>query len=92
MSRTSTAHFISTRIAIIPETIRRTPGKVPTEPFGIRNEDFNTGLKKSKYGYPIMELYELVKLVTLKEMKGRWGIDGAPMGWRYVGAELWAGR
>lgn len=88
----SPAHFISRHIAVIPETIRRTPGEVPTEPFGIGNENFNNGLKKSKYGYPIMELYELVKPVTLKEMKDRWGIGGAPMGWRYVGAELWADR
>jgi hypothetical protein len=62
---------------------------VPTEPFGIGNDDFNNGLKKSKYGYPILELYELVQPVKLAEMKSRWGLGGAPMGWRYVGADLW---
>lgn len=73
-------------IAVIPESVRRTPGQVPTEPFGIGN-DFNKGLKVSKYGYPILELYELVKPVTLAEMKESWGM-GAPMGWRYLGKDL----
>jgi len=65
---------------------------VPTEPFGIGNEEFNTGLKQSKYGYPILELYELVRPVTLAEMKNQWKLGGAPMGWRYVSANLWEDR
>lgn len=72
--------------------MRRTPGTVPTEPFGIGNDDFNAGRKQSKYGYPVLELYELVRPVTLEEMKSRWGMGGAPMGWRYVGADLWQDR
>ncbi|KAK4161329.1 hypothetical protein QBC43DRAFT_291986 [Cladorrhinum sp. PSN259] len=80
-----------THIALIPEGIRHTPGNVPTEPFGIGNDDFNAGLKQSKYGYPVVELYELVKPVALAEMKSKWGM-GAPMGWRYVGADLWNDR
>jgi hypothetical protein len=79
-------------IAVIPSDIRRTPGEVPTEPFGIGNEDFNAGLKQSKYGYPVLELYELVKPVKLGEMKSRWGMGGAPMGWRYLGTGLWEDR
>jgi hypothetical protein len=65
---------------------------VPTEPFGIGNAEFNAGLKQSKYGYPILELYELVRPVTLAEMKSRWGMGGAPMGWRYLGRGLWGDR
>ncbi|KAK4032959.1 hypothetical protein C8A01DRAFT_40578 [Parachaetomium inaequale] len=81
-----------THIAVIPSDVRRTPGCVPTTPFGIGNDDFNAGLKQSKYGYPILELYELVKPVALAEMKGSWGMGGAPMGWRYVGRGLWEDR
>ncbi|KAK4236811.1 hypothetical protein C8A03DRAFT_35286 [Achaetomium macrosporum] len=80
-----------THIAVIPASVRRTPGSVPTEPFGIGNDDFNAGRKESKYGYPIVELYELVKPVRLTEMKRSWGL-GAPMGWRYVGSDLWEDR
>ncbi|KAJ6013506.1 hypothetical protein N7540_008097 [Penicillium herquei] len=80
-----------THVAVIPESTRHTPGSVPIEPFGIGNEDFNAGLKQSKYGYPIVELYELVRPVTLKEMKDQWGM-GAPMGWQYVPPHLWEDR
>jgi hypothetical protein len=65
---------------------------VPTEPFGIGNEEFNAGLKQSKYGYPVLELFQLLRPVTLSEMKSQWGMGGAPMGWRYVGADLWEDR
>ncbi|KAM4060757.1 hypothetical protein HRG_001707 [Hirsutella rhossiliensis] len=81
-----------THIAVIPATVRHTPGTVPTEPFGIGNDDFNAGLKQSKYGYPVLELHELVCPVTLAEMKDRWQMGGAPMGWRYVEAHLWEDR
>ncbi|KAF9766330.1 hypothetical protein IL306_001285 [Fusarium sp. DS 682] len=78
-----------THIAVIPPNTRHEPGSVPTEPFGIGNEDFNAGLKESKYGYPILELYELIHPVTLNEMKTRWGMKGAPMGWQHVGSDSW---
>lgn len=65
---------------------------MPAKPFGIGNAEFNAGLKESKYGYPVLELYELVHPVTLAEMKTRWGMGGAPMGWRYVGRDLWEDR
>ena len=77
---------------MIPASVRHTPGSVPTEPFGIGNADFNAGLKESRYGYPILSLFELVHPVTLAEMKTRWAMGGAPMGWRYVGAGLWRDR
>ena len=81
-----------THIATIPPDVRRTPGTVPEDPVGIGNADFNAGLKKSKYGYPIVELYELVQPVTLSEMKTKWQLGGAPMGWRYLRPELWEDR
>ncbi|CZR44156.1 uncharacterized protein FPRO_13937 [Fusarium proliferatum ET1] len=61
----------STHIAVIRPSTRHEPGSVPIEPFGIDNEDFNAGRKESKYGYPILELYELMNPVTLNEMKTR---------------------
>jgi hypothetical protein len=76
---------------VIPDSVRRIPGQVPTEPHGIGNDDFNAGLKQSKYGYPILELYELVQPVTRAEMKSKWDM-GAPMGWRYLSSELWTDR
>lgn len=74
-------------IAVIPLTTRHEPGSVPTEPFGIGNEEFNAGLKQSKFGYPVLELHELIRPVTLTEMKNRWGM-GPPMGWRYVARNM----
>jgi len=65
---------------------------VPTEPAGIGNDEFNAGLKQSKYGYPILELYKLVNPVTLLEMKDQWAMGGAPMGWRYLTRYLWEDR
>ncbi len=78
-------------IATIPANVRHTPGSVPEEPEGIGNADFNAGLKKSKYGYPILGMYELVKPVTLQEMKSTWSLS-APMGWSYVREGLWEDR
>jgi hypothetical protein len=59
---------------VIPPDIRRTPGTVPTKPFGLGNDDFNAGKKVSKFGYPVLELYELVRPVTAGEMKTKWEI------------------
>lgn len=36
-----------------------------------------------------MELFELSQPVTLDEMKNRWQIGGAPMGWLYLKQALW---
>ncbi|KAK2037931.1 hypothetical protein LZ31DRAFT_155769 [Colletotrichum somersetense] len=80
-----------THIAVIPASVRRTPGTVPTEPFGIGNDDFNAGRKQSKYGCPLLELYELKSPVTVAELRSQWGM-GAPMGWRYLTAGLWQDR
>ncbi|KAF5012748.1 hypothetical protein FDECE_1168 [Fusarium decemcellulare] len=81
-----------THIARIPSSVRHEPGSVPIEPPGIGNIEFNAGLKESNYAYPILELYELVSPITLSEMKTRWGMGGAPMGWRYLEATMWEDR
>jgi hypothetical protein len=77
---------------VIPPNVRHEPGEVPTDPHGIGNEEFNAGVKESKFGYPILELYELVSPVTLNEMKARWGFNGAPQGYQYMKPELWEDR
>lgn len=76
---------------MIPAAVRHAPGSVPVEPFGIDNAEFNASAGKAEYGYPVLELYELVRPVTLAEMKSRWGLR-APMGWRYVREDLWEDR
>ncbi|KAK1994001.1 hypothetical protein LX36DRAFT_673454 [Colletotrichum falcatum] len=81
-----------THIAVIPASERLTPGTVPTEPFGIGNNDFNAGRKQSRYGYPVLGLYKLRRPVTLEELKSRWGLGGAPYGWRYLTSDLWEDR
>ncbi|KAL7942791.1 hypothetical protein V8C42DRAFT_330395 [Trichoderma barbatum] len=87
-TREDKCRSIITHIVTIPSTVRHTPGTVPEEPFGLRNAEFNSGQKQSKYGYPILELYELVRPITLDEMKLVWGM-GAPMAWCYVKEKMW---
>lgn len=67
------------------------PGGVPEEPFGIGNAEFNAGQMNAKYGYPILELYELIKPITLNEMKSTWS-TAAPMGWSYLKEGMWCNR
>ncbi|KAH7140244.1 hypothetical protein B0J13DRAFT_504335 [Dactylonectria estremocensis] len=81
-----------THIATIPSNVRRPQGTVPEEPVGIGNVDFNAGLMASKFGYPIIELYELVEPIPLEKMKKEWGMGGAPMGWSYVKKNMWQAR
>lgn len=82
--------FVS-HIAVIPAQVRLAPGHVPEEPHGIGNSEFNAGLKKSKYGYPIHALYKLLRPVALEEMKASWNLS-APMGWSYIKRDLWDDR
>lgn len=83
--------IFNSHIATIPSDVRRPPGTVPEEPYGIGNADFNAGLKTSGYGYPVLELHELIKPVTLVEMKNTWNLS-APMGWSYLRKGLWQDR
>ncbi|PNY26887.1 PUA-like domain protein, partial [Tolypocladium capitatum] len=91
-TRERTGSAAITHIATIPPNVRHTPGTVPEEPFGMGNSEFNAGMKQSRYGYPIMELYELARPITLGEMKTAWGMGGAPMGWCYVKEPMWQDR
>lgn len=47
----------------------KTPGQVK-DPSGVGNDDFDAGLKKSKFGYPVLGLYRLktpLKPAVMKE-------------------------
>ena len=67
-------------------TTPRVPGEV-NDSSGIGNDDFNKGLKKSKYGYPVTELYKLQTPITTSELKTRFDI-AVPQGWRYATKQL----
>ncbi|KAF7556329.1 hypothetical protein G7Z17_g1546 [Cylindrodendrum hubeiense] len=71
--------------------ITRIPGTVPEEPAGNGNVEFNSGVMESKFGYQILELYELVEPITLDDMRKKYGM-GAPMGWSYVKKGMWQDR
>ncbi len=40
---------------------------------GVNNLEFNKGLKKSKYAFPIKHLYELVEPISLERLKKEFG-------------------
>ena len=64
----------------------RVPGEV-NDPSGVGNDDFDKGLKQSKYGYPVTKLWKLEKPLTTSELKERFDI-GVPQGWRYATKKL----
>lgn len=41
---------------------------------GVGNLEFNKGLKKSKYAFPIKHLYELVEPISLERLKKEFGL------------------
>ncbi len=45
------------------------PNKIPEN--GVGNVEFNAGLKKSKFAFPILHLDELNEPITYKELRGR---------------------
>ncbi|KAI0669396.1 hypothetical protein C8Q78DRAFT_1070593 [Trametes maxima] len=74
-------------ITYVMETSRpKVPGEV-NDPSGIGNDDFDKGLKQSKYGYPVTGLYKLRKPLTTLELKERFDI-AVPQGWRYATRKL----
>ncbi|KAI8978238.1 hypothetical protein BD414DRAFT_494999 [Trametes punicea] len=74
-------------ITYVMETTRpKVPGEV-NDPSGIGNDDFDKGLKQSKYGYPVTGLYRLRKPLTTAELKNRFDI-AVPQGWRYATRRL----
>lgn len=54
------------------ETPVEFPNKINPEGFG--NTDFNLGLKKSKFAFPILHLEEIVKGVPLSELRDGFGV------------------
>jgi len=79
------------RIAINPSPNRRrhvmlttrpkTPGQVQ-DPTGVGNDDFDKGLKKSKFGYPVLGLYKLREPLKAGKMR-EYGV-GPPQGLVYA--------
>ena len=62
------------------------PGQV-NDLSGLGNDDFNKGLKKSKFGYPILTMDRLNKPISQKDMKR---LIGQPplLRYEYASAEL----
>ncbi|KAI9061431.1 hypothetical protein FKP32DRAFT_944211 [Trametes sanguinea] len=74
-------------ITYVMETSRpKVPGEV-NDPSGIGNDDFDKGLKQSKYGYPVTGLYRLKTPLSTSELKQRFDI-AVPQGWRYATKRL----
>ncbi|KAI0827707.1 hypothetical protein BC628DRAFT_1317711 [Trametes gibbosa] len=71
---------------VMETTTPRVPGEV-NDPSGIGNDDFDNGLKQSKYGYPVTGLYKLREPVTTQQLKSRFDI-AVPQGWRYATKNL----
>ncbi|KDR70139.1 hypothetical protein GALMADRAFT_254978 [Galerina marginata CBS 339.88] len=64
----------------------KSPGEIEDEE-GLGNADFNAGLKVSKYGYEIKELYQLNEPLALTEMKERYGAS-CPQRFSYVSEKM----
>ncbi|KAH9888399.1 hypothetical protein C8Q73DRAFT_710015 [Cubamyces lactineus] len=64
----------------------KVPGEV-NDPSGIGNDDFDKGLKQSKYGYPVTGLFRLKRPLTTTQLKERFDI-AVPQGWRYATRKL----
>ena len=64
----------------------KTPGQV-NDPSGLGNDDFDKGLKKSKFGYPILTMDRLNKPISQKDMK-RLISQPPPLRYEYASAKL----
>lgn len=62
---------VNSYISTNPPNIRHLPGAVSEEPSFIGNAEFNAGTKKSKFAYPILELYKLNQTIKLEETKSK---------------------
>ncbi|KAF9535307.1 hypothetical protein CPB83DRAFT_841546 [Crepidotus variabilis] len=70
-------------IAYIMETGKpKTPGQV-NDSTGVGNDDFDKGLKKSKFGYPVKGLYKLKAPLKPDVLKAKFSIS-PPQGLVYV--------
>lgn len=64
----------------------KVPGEV-CDSSGVGNDDFDKGLKESKFGYPVLGLYRLKEPLTPLVMKEKYGIS-VPQGALYVPKQL----
>ncbi|PIL33787.1 hypothetical protein GSI_04412 [Ganoderma sinense ZZ0214-1] len=71
---------------VMTTTTPKVPGEV-NDPTGVGNDDFDQGLKESKYGYPVVELFRLKTPLTTSQLKERFDI-ATPQGWRYATRKL----
>ena len=62
------------------------PGEV-CDPTGVGNDDFDKGLKKSKFGYPVLGLRKLKEPLTRDMMKSKFGMV-APQGYFYAPKQM----
>ena len=65
----------------IVDSITEYPNQIAEVGFG--NDDFNAGLKKSKYAYHISHLFKLEKALTLEELKANFGFT-PPQSYLYL--------
>ena len=71
---------------VMSTTTPKVPGEV-NDPAGVGNDDFDQGLKESKYGYPVTGLYKLKTPLTTSQLRERFDI-ATPQGWRYATRKL----
>ncbi|KAJ3192730.1 hypothetical protein HDU67_005372 [Dinochytrium kinnereticum] len=64
----------------------RRPGEV-CDSSGIGNDDFDAGLKESKYGYPVLAVSRLPDILTKKTLEAKFGIKSL-QGFRYVPKDI----
>ncbi|THH32897.1 hypothetical protein EUX98_g1266 [Antrodiella citrinella] len=62
-------------ITYVMETTRpKRPGEV-NDPSGVGNDDFDAGLKQSKFGYPVLGLYKLPTPISSTQLKATYVED-----------------
>jgi predicted transcriptional regulator len=70
----------SLKYIITVDKVLEYPDRIPEKGYG--NEDFNNGLKKSKYAYHILKVEKLDNPISLKELKSKFGF-AAPQSYAY---------
>ncbi|OBZ69459.1 hypothetical protein A0H81_10122 [Grifola frondosa] len=74
---------------VITTDLPKTPGEV-NDSTGVGNDDFDKGLKESKFGYPVKGLHRLKEPVTMADMETQFGIR-APQGFCFATKNSWIG-
>lgn len=71
---------------VMTTTQPKRPGEV-NDPSGFGNDDFDKGLKDSKFGYPVLGLYKLNPPIRSGDMKSKFDIS-PPQGYLYAPRKL----